>query len=98
VSAFRHIPDLLTSRASRGGHSLPGPPRDARDAARTGGTDPNDAGCYFIDDGNGGTSTATVSLTVTSINDAPMAVNDTVTTATAVSLVSMMRGSDDDQG
>jgi hypothetical protein len=27
----------LTSRASRGGHSLPGPPRDARDAPRTGG-------------------------------------------------------------
>ena len=25
----------LTSRASRGGHSLPGPPRDARDVART---------------------------------------------------------------
>ena len=25
----------LTSRASRGGHSLPGPPRDARDATRT---------------------------------------------------------------
>src|SRR5262249_15480851 len=27
----------LTSRASRGGHSLPGPPRDARDVTRTGG-------------------------------------------------------------
>src|SRR6201996_1402856 len=33
----------LTSRASRGGHSLPGPPRDARDVARTGATAPNDA-------------------------------------------------------
>src|SRR6185437_4739630 len=29
--------ETLTSRASRGGHSLPGPPRDARDATRTGG-------------------------------------------------------------
>ena len=27
--------ETLASRASRGGHSLPGPPRDARDAART---------------------------------------------------------------
>src|SRR5882724_5425048 len=31
VSAFLHTLDPLTSRASRGGHSLPGPPRDARD-------------------------------------------------------------------
>ncbi len=30
----------LTSRASRGGHSLPGPPRDARDATRTAATRP----------------------------------------------------------
>src|SRR5215471_13152011 len=28
----------LGSRASRGGHSLPGPPRDARDASRTAAT------------------------------------------------------------
>src|SRR5262245_47074308 len=32
----------LTSRASRGGHSLPGPPRDARDATRTAATAPSD--------------------------------------------------------
>src|SRR5215471_2854803 len=28
--------ETLTSRASRGGHSLPGPPRDARDAISDG--------------------------------------------------------------
>ena len=33
-----HLPgETLTSRASRGGHSLPGPPRDARDLPRTAG-------------------------------------------------------------
>lgn len=36
---------------------------------------------YTISDGNGGTSTASVSLTVTPVNDAPVAVADAVTTA-----------------
>ena len=31
------LPRTISSRASRGGHSLPGSPRDARDATRTGG-------------------------------------------------------------
>src|SRR6201996_3895902 len=38
VPSLGRLPaEPLTSRASRGGHSLPGPPRDARDAPRTGG-------------------------------------------------------------
>jgi CshA-type fibril repeat protein len=36
---------------------------------------------YTVSDGNGGTSTATVSLTVAGVNDAPVAVADAVTTA-----------------
>ena len=34
---------------------------------------------YTISDGNGGTDSATVTLSVTPVNDAPVAVNDTVT-------------------
>ena len=37
VSDFCRTPASPPSRASRGGHSLPGPPRDARDAPRTAG-------------------------------------------------------------
>jgi hypothetical protein len=36
---------------------------------------------YTIADGNGGTATGTVAVTVTSVNDAPTATNDTVTVA-----------------
>jgi len=35
---------------------------------------------YTVSDGNGGTSTATVNMTVTAVNDPPVAVNDTATT------------------
>ncbi|GAA4649725.1 hypothetical protein GCM10023116_20050 [Kistimonas scapharcae] len=35
---------------------------------------------YSIDDGNGGTDTATLTITVTGVNDAPEAVNDNKTT------------------
>ena len=35
---------------------------------------------YTISDGNGGTDTATVTVTVTPVNDAPVAVDDTLTT------------------
>ena len=34
---------------------------------------------YTIDDGNGGTATAYVNVTVTSVNDVPVAVNDSAT-------------------
>ena len=39
-----------------------------------------DSFTYSISDGHGGTDTATVSVTVTSVNDAPNAVNDSTTT------------------
>jgi len=35
---------------------------------------------YTIDDGNGGTDTATVTMTVTGVNDTPVAQNDAITT------------------
>src|SRR5205085_8601602 len=38
-----------------------------------------DSFTYTISDGNGGTDTATVSVTVTSVNDPPDAVDDAVT-------------------
>jgi len=38
-----------------------------------------DAFTYTISDGNGGTSSATVAITVTAINDAPVAANDSAT-------------------
>src|SRR5205085_2408124 len=40
-----------------------------------------DSFTYTIGDGHGGSDTATVSVTVTSVNDAPVAVDDTLTTA-----------------
>ncbi|NKB79479.1 cadherin-like domain-containing protein [Ochrobactrum daejeonense] len=36
---------------------------------------------YTVDDGNGGTTTGTITVTVTPVNDAPVAVDDTATTA-----------------
>ncbi|WP_142860306.1 Ig-like domain-containing protein [Salinigranum halophilum] len=39
-----------------------------------------DAFTYEVDDGNGGTDTATVSVTVTNVNDAPVAPDDGLTT------------------
>ena len=36
---------------------------------------------YTVSDGTGGTDTATVTVTVTPVNDAPIAVDDTVTIA-----------------
>ena len=41
--------------------------------------DPTDDFTYTIDDGNGGTDTATVEVTVTCVNDDPVAVDDTAT-------------------
>ncbi|WP_392531694.1 Ig-like domain-containing protein [Nostoc sp. C117] len=48
----------------------------------------SDGFTYTISDGNGGTSTATVILTINGVNDAPVGVNDSVITAfnTAVSI------------
>lgn len=36
---------------------------------------------YTIDDGNGGTATANITITVTPVNDLPVANNDTYTVA-----------------
>ncbi|WP_422049928.1 beta strand repeat-containing protein [Shimia sp.] len=51
-----------------------------------------DSFSYTIADGNGGSDTATVSITVTPVNDAPVAVNDAVTTnedtAVTINLIS----------
>ncbi|RYF44914.1 MAG: tandem-95 repeat protein, partial [Comamonadaceae bacterium] len=54
---------------------------------------------YTISDGQGGTSTATVTVNVTPVNDPPVAVNDTVTTPedTALSIpVGTLTGNDTD--
>ena len=40
-----------------------------------------DSFVYSISDGNGGTADATVQISVTAVNDAPVAVNDNVTTS-----------------
>ncbi|MBV6624590.1 MAG: tandem-95 repeat protein [Rivularia sp. (in: Bacteria)] len=53
---------------------------------------------YQIDDGNGGTDTATVNLTVNNVNEVPLAVNDSATTNedTAVSINVLENDSDAD--
>ena len=38
----------------------------------------SDSFTYTVDDGNGGTDTATVNITVTPVNDAPVGVSDSV--------------------
>src|SRR5260221_2176849 len=54
---------------------------------------------YTISDGQGGTASATVSVTVTPVNDPPVAVNDTATTPddTAVSIPVLTNDSDVDR-
>src|SRR5204863_4274061 len=53
---------------------------------------------YTISDGHGGTASATVSVTVTPVNDPPVAVNDVATTPedTAVSIPVLANDSDVD--
>ncbi|WP_424990889.1 Ig-like domain-containing protein [Fluviibacterium sp. S390] len=51
-------------------------PNGAFEALQQGGTPALDSFTYTVDDGNGGTDTATVDVTVTGINDAPSAAND----------------------
>jgi large repetitive protein len=55
-----------------------------------------DSFTYVVSDGNGGTSTATVNITVTSVNDAPVAVNDTVSTAEDTPITINVKGNDTD--
>ncbi|MGB7182712.1 MAG: Ig-like domain-containing protein, partial [Burkholderiaceae bacterium] len=51
---------------------------------------------YTIADGNGGTDTATVNLTVTPVNDAPVAVNDSATTTEDTPVAIAVVGNDTD--
>ncbi|ABW32877.1 tandem-95 repeat protein [Acaryochloris marina] len=54
---------------------------------------------YTISDGNGGTSVATVNITVNPVNDAPIAADDTVTTDEDVAVVidaALLLGNDTD--
>ncbi|WP_283193223.1 tandem-95 repeat protein [Rhizobium sp. AN80A] len=51
---------------------------------------------YTISDGNGGTATATVSGSVTPVNDAPVAVNDSFTTLEDTAVTFDVRGNDSD--
>jgi hypothetical protein len=51
---------------------------------------------YTVSDGRGGTSTATVTGTVTAVNDAPVAVNDTFTTAEDAPVTFDVRTNDSD--
>jgi hypothetical protein len=55
---------------------------------------------YAISDGNGGTASSSVAVTVTAVNDAPVAGNDTATTPanTAVTLSVLANDSDVDGG
>ncbi len=51
---------------------------------------------YTIDDGNGGTDTATVSVTVAAVNDGPDAIDDTATTSEDTPVTIAVRGNDTD--
>ncbi|NNE86398.1 MAG: tandem-95 repeat protein [Alphaproteobacteria bacterium] len=58
-----------------------------------------DSFTYTIDDGNGGTDTATVNVTVTAVNDGPIAVNDApATTANTAVIVSVLTNDSDPEG
>ncbi|WP_425046091.1 Ig-like domain-containing protein [Primorskyibacter sp. S87] len=62
--------------------------------------DPNfngmDSFTYVTEDGNGGSNTATVSVSVGDVNDAPVAANDPVTTNEDQSITFDPRGNDND--
>ncbi|MGN6258724.1 MAG: Ig-like domain-containing protein [Solirubrobacterales bacterium] len=62
---------------AEGGKSVTYDPRGRFDELQAGQT-ANDGFAYTISDGHGGTSTATVAVTVTGVDDAPKAVNDSV--------------------
>ncbi|MET0270587.1 MAG: tandem-95 repeat protein, partial [Sphingomonas sp.] len=51
---------------------------------------------YTLSDGQGGAATATVNLTVTGVNDAPVAANDAFTTAEDTAVEISVRGNDTD--
>ncbi len=51
---------------------------------------------YTVSDGNGGTATATINLTVTAVNDAPVASPDSATTVEETPVTIDLRGNDSD--
>ncbi|HOF88547.1 MAG TPA: Ig-like domain-containing protein, partial [Armatimonadota bacterium] len=51
---------------------------------------------YTISDGNGGTDTATVTMTVTAVNDAPIGVDDSATTAEDTAVLITVLSNDTD--
>ena len=55
-----------------------------------------DSFTYTVSDGQGGTSTAIVSVTVTAVNDAPVASDDTASTAEDTAIAISVRGNDAD--
>jgi uncharacterized repeat protein (TIGR01451 family) len=55
-----------------------------------------DSFTYTVSDGNGGTDTATVTLTVTPVNDAPVAVDDARSTPEDTAIVVGVTGNDTD--
>src|SRR5207253_2871777 len=55
-----------------------------------------DSFTYTIDDGHGGTATATVSVAITAVNDAPVAGNDAATTAEDTAVTIVVLGNDTD--
>jgi hypothetical protein len=55
-----------------------------------------DAFTYTISDGNGGTSSAAVSITVTAVNDAPVAANDSATVVAGSSVTVSVLANDAD--
>ena len=55
-----------------------------------------DSFTYMVDDGNGGTDTATVSITVEAVNDAPVAADDSATATSGVATVINVLGNDTD--
>src|SRR5205823_10220258 len=55
-----------------------------------------DAFTYTIGDGHGGTATGTVNVTITAVNDPPVANNDTATTAEDTAVTIAVLGNDTD--
>ena len=55
-----------------------------------------DSFTYEVNDGNGGTNTATANITVNSVNDAPIATDDTFNTDEDVMLTGSVLGNDSD--
>ena len=56
----------------------------------------SDSFTYVVSDGNGGTDTGTVDVTVTAVNDPPVATNDTATTAEDTAIVMRVLDNDTD--